>query len=155
MLHRGPGLFLLAASLVALNACQGSRPSELGSPQGELLPCPKKPNCVVSLASADPDHKVEPLPLQGSAASSIQALANLIKSEPRTRVVKQSDQYLWVEFESRIMRFVDDVEFYVPEGQTAVQVRSASRLGYSDMGVNRKRVEELRQKYLTRISQQP
>lgn len=146
---------VLALSFV-LTACQGSRPSNLGSPTGsELLPCPDKPNCVVSSKGADADHRIDPLPLYGSPEQSIQTLAQLIKDEARTTIVTQKDNYLWVEFESRLLRFVDDVEFYVPSAGDSVQVRSASRLGHSDMGVNRKRIEDLRQKYLTRISAQP
>ena len=77
-------------------------------------------------------------------AKAIPALRGVVESLPRTRVVSVTDSYLHAEFRSRIFGFVDDVEFLVDAGAGAVHVRSASRTGYSDLGVNRKRVEEIR-----------
>ncbi len=144
--------FFSLSLFVLVAACNGTRPSDLGSPAGELLPCPSKPNCVVSSSKSDQDHQIDPFPLQSSGPIAIDQLEKIISEMPRTSIVAKKDNYIWVEFESLIFRFVDDVEFYVPESQDKILVRSASRLGHSDMGANRKRVETLREKYLSQIS---
>ncbi|SFO91653.1 Uncharacterized conserved protein, DUF1499 family [Pseudomonas borbori] len=110
---------------------------------GRLAPCPQSPNCVSSQAS-DEAQRIEPLPLKGSPSQTQALLARLLADEPRARLIEQDANYLRAEFSSRVLRFVDDVEFLI--GEQAVDVRSASRLGYSDLGVNRKRIEHLRQR---------
>lgn len=109
---------------------------------GQLAPCPSSPNCVSSLATDD-GHRVAPLAIPGDAAAQMAALLAVVGDMPRTEIQAQADNYLWVVFTSRLLRFRDDVEFLLGPGG-AVQVRSASRLGYSDLGVNRKRVETIR-----------
>jgi uncharacterized protein (DUF1499 family) len=133
------------ALLTALGACGGNPPDNLGVSGGRLAPCPASPNCVSSQAT-DQEHRVEPLPLLGSPAETRSHLLAVLAAEPRVRMVEQQDSYLRAEFTSKLLRFVDDVEFLI--GPEVVHVRSASRLGYSDLGVNRKRVEALRQKLL-------
>lgn len=108
-----------------------------------MASCPTSPNCVNSQAS-DSDHHVEPLPLKGDRGQTQALLVKLLSSEPRVSLVEQSDGYLRAEFASKLLGFVDDVEFLI--GEQHVDVRSASRLGYSDMNVNRKRIEQLRQR---------
>jgi len=125
-------------------ACQGTRPAGLGVRDGQLQECPDSPNCVFS-QSSKPDHKIDPLPLKGSPQDSMKRLARIVQAMERSKIVEQKDDYLYVEFTSALMRFVDDVEFYIPEAKNAIQVRSASRIGRSDWGVNRKRVEAIRQ----------
>jgi len=113
------------------------RPGNLGVRDGRLAPCKRSPNCVSSQADpADPEHYIAPI--QGNMA----AARSAVQSLPRTRVVKEEKNYLYAEFRTPIMRYVDDVEFFF-DGQL-LQVRSCSRLGRRDFGVNRKRVEELR-----------
>jgi uncharacterized protein (DUF1499 family) len=136
-----PTLVLALAWLLA--ACSGSPAENLGIHDGRLTPCPDSPNCVNSQAS-DPRHAIAPLPLKGSAQATQALLKQLLASEPRTRLVEESPGYLRAEFSSKLMRFVDDVEFMI--GATAVDVRSASRLGYADFDVNRERIERLRQR---------
>jgi uncharacterized protein (DUF1499 family) len=134
----------LALALSALlSACSGSPPDNLGVHDGRLAPCPESPNCVSSQAS-DEAHRIEPLPLQGSPSQTQEQLVTLLSDKPRVRLIEQSENYLRAEFSSQVLRFVDDVEFLI--GEQAVDVRSASRLGYSDLGVNRKRIEHLRQR---------
>jgi uncharacterized protein (DUF1499 family) len=83
---------------------------------------------------------------QGTPEEAMQRLVAIVEKLPRTKVIEATDNYLYVEFTSALMGFVDDVEFYIaPEGG-GIQVRSASRLGESDLGVNRKRVEEIRKR---------
>lgn len=124
----------------------GQRPTNLGVSDGKLAACPGTPNCVSS-QSEDAQSTIDPLPLKGSAAESIQAIADIVKSMELTEIVEQSDRYLYAEFTSKLMGFVDDVEFYADETDNLMHVRSASRLGKSDLGVNRKRVEAIRGQY--------
>ena len=109
---------------------------------GHLTGCPASPNCVSSQAT-DSEHRIAPLPLNGDQAQTRARLLTLLTSLPRARVVAQQDNYLRAEFTSQIMGFVDDVEFLL--GPQAIEVRSASRLGRADFGVNRERIEQLRQ----------
>ena len=126
-----------------LSACSGSPPDNLGVHDGRLTPCPESPNCVSSQAS-DEAHRVEPLPLKGSPAQTQALLIKVLADEPRVRLNEQSGDSLRAGFSRRLLRFVDHVEFLM--GEQAVDVRSASRLGYSDLGVNRLRIEHLRQR---------
>ena len=118
----------------------GERPSNLGVKDGKLAACPGTPNCVNS-QSDDPQSKIEPLP-----AKSIAEIKNVVENMEKTTIIEETDNYLYAEFKSKLMGYVDDVEFYLDPQANAVQVRSASRLGKSDLGVNRKRVEEIRSK---------
>lgn len=118
----------------------GKRPDNLGVTNGQLAACPGSPNCVNSQSDKD-QSKIAPLP-----GVSIAQIAEIVKSMERTNIVEQTDSYLYAEFTSKLMGFVDDVEFYRDDAANVVQVRSASRLGQSDAGVNRKRVEEIRSK---------
>lgn len=138
--HKPALVFALA---ILLSACSGNPPGNLGVIDGRLAPCPQSPNCVSSQAS-DEAQRIEPLPLKGSPSQTQALLARLLADEPRARLIEQDANYLRAEFSSRVLRFVDDVEFLI--GEQAVDVRSASRLGYSDLGVNRKRIEHLRQR---------
>jgi uncharacterized protein (DUF1499 family) len=134
--------------MVLLSACSGSPPDNLGIRDGHLAACPASPNCVNSQAS-DARHAIQALPLQGSPEHTQARLKALLSDEPRARLVAEAPGYLRAEFSSQLMRFVDDVEFMI--GATAVDVRSASRLGHSDFDVNRERIERLRQ----RLSEPP
>ena len=123
-------------------SCAGHRPVNLGVHSGRLTDCPSKPNCVSSQA-ADEDHAVASFQYEGGRKAAFDILKKVVASFERTTIVEENDQYLRIECKSAIMGFVDDVEFYFPE-EKIIHVRSASRLGYSDLGVNRKRVEQLR-----------
>lgn len=123
----------------------GKRPDNLGVRDGKLAPCPNTPNCVSS-QSADAAHKIEPLTYKSSPGEAFAKLEQAIKSQPRTKIITSSPNYLYVEFTSAIMGFVDDVEFYLDADASLIHVRSASRLGQSDLGVNRQRIETIRAK---------
>ena len=123
-------------------------PSRLGLVDGKLNGCPASPNCVSTEAS-DKEHQVASLPFSGSAETALKKLIAIVTAMPRTRLVTQKDHYLHFECRSRLFQFVDDLEFYVDPDRHIIQVRSASRVGYSDLGVNRKRVEKLRQVFLS------
>jgi len=110
-----------------------------------LAPCPTSPNCVSSDAE-DARHRIAPLTIKGDASRSWAALASLLKDEPRMRVVEESDTYLHATARTRVFRFVDDVEFELRATEGIIAVRSASRVGRSDLGVNRRRVESIRER---------
>ncbi len=139
------------AFLTALGACMSpAKTAAAGLVDGALAACPSSPNCVCSAVSVDATHAIEPFALDGNAADAIDALTTIIASMPRTRVVTASDSYLHAEFTSRILRFVDDVEFHVDPAHAVIHVRSASRVGHSDLGANRARVERLRDAWSNR-----
>ncbi|MCX5739852.1 MAG: DUF1499 domain-containing protein [Proteobacteria bacterium] len=108
-----------------------------------LAPCPNRPNCVSSLAG-DTSHLVEPLALRVPVERAWPQLRDAVALLPRTRIVESGDGYLRAEATSRLFRFVDDLEVLHVPGTARIDVRSASRAGYSDLGVNRARVESLR-----------
>ena len=123
----------------------GNRPNNLGVNNGKLAPCPNSPNCVSS-QSSDVGHSIVPLTYNSTPEEAIAKLKSVIESLPRTKIITESNDYLYAEFKSALMGFVDDVEFYLDPKANVIQVRSASRLGQSDLGVNRKRIETIRAK---------
>jgi uncharacterized protein (DUF1499 family) len=123
----------------------GKRPNNLGVNDGKLAPCPNTPNCVCSQDS-DAGHKIEPLTYNSTAAEAIANLKQVIQSMPKTQIITENTNYLYAEFTSALMGFVDDVEFYLDDTAKVIHVRSASRLGKSDLGVNRNRIEAIRTK---------
>ncbi|QZZ20593.1 DUF1499 domain-containing protein [Leptothermofonsia sichuanensis E412] len=123
----------------------GQRPATLGVNNGRLAPCPGTPNCVCSY-DQDAQHAIAPISYTSSPSEALAALKQVIQSLERTQIITESADYLYVEATSKLMGFVDDVEFYLDPSQPVIQVRSASRLGQSDLGVNRKRVELIREK---------
>lgn len=126
-----------------LSACGDEPPPNLGARDGQLSPCPSKPNCVSSQAQ-DQKHYVPPLGFDVPAAETRRALLELLPQMEGAKVMTEESFYIRAEFTSPTMKFVDDVEFLVDPLSNFVHVRSASRLGYSDLGVNRKRVEDIR-----------
>ena len=118
------------------------RPKNLGVMGGRLAPCRSTPNCVSSQADpADKEHYIAPIPFRGDA---IAAVRKAVESMPRSRIISADSHYLYAEFRSALLGYVDDVEFHY-DG-SVIHVRSASRLGRRDFGVNRARVEELRKR---------
>jgi len=111
-----------------------------------LKACPASPNCVLSTATADEKHRIAPFPFTGSPAEALARVKAAALSFPRTAVVEEAPGYLKMTFTSALFRFVDDVELEVDESAKVVNVRSASRVGHSDLGANRKRVEAIRAK---------
>jgi uncharacterized protein (DUF1499 family) len=128
---------------MALFSFTGARPGNLGVRSGRLSPCPCSPNCVCTDAD-DQDHNILAFELALPAADGWRAAHAAVAKLPRTTIVTQSSDYLHAECASRIFGFVDDLELQLRPAQNAIAVRSAARLGHSDFGVNRKRVEGLR-----------
>jgi uncharacterized protein (DUF1499 family) len=120
-----------------------SRPQNLGLRDGQFVKCPTTPNCVSSF-STDETHKIASIKFTTSPEQAFTNLKKTIESLPRTQIITESDNYLYAEFTSKLMGFVDDVEFYLDKAANVIQVRSASRLGESDLGVNRQRIEQIR-----------
>jgi uncharacterized protein (DUF1499 family) len=125
----------------------GSRPKNLGVNGGRLKPCPNKPNCVSSQAVTSDSHYIRPIGFKGSAAEAIAGIKTIISSMQRTQIVNEALNYLYAEFKSKLMGYVDDVEFFADENAHVIHVRSASRLGYRDFNVNRDRVEAIRRQF--------
>jgi uncharacterized protein (DUF1499 family) len=136
---------ILLGSLI-LRSCAGTRPAGIGIIDGKLTTCPASPNCVSS-QSPDKVHSIAPLRHEDTAAEARLRLLAVISSFPRTRIVTLLDNYIHCEFTSALFRFVDDVEFFFEEGGKVIHVRSASRVGYSDLGANRRRIEKIREKF--------
>jgi uncharacterized protein (DUF1499 family) len=144
-------LLILSATLCTLPAMAspfgrlfaGDPPLQLGARDGRLAPCPPRPNCVSSEA-ADPAQRVAPLRYAGDPTAALLRLAEQVRAQPGATIVTQRADYLHAEFASAAFGFVDDVEFRPRAATDTIDVRSGSRLGYSDFGVNRKRVEALR-----------
>lgn len=121
----------------------GTRPASLGVRDGRLAPCPASPNCVSSDAR-DAAHAMEPLRFAQPPEKAWRAIREAVAALPRTAFVTETEDYLHAECRSALLGFVDDLELHLRPAEGIVAVRSASRVGYSDLGVNRKRVEELR-----------
>ena len=122
----------------------GSRPSTLGFSGGQFAPPSWKPNTVSSTVPAADTHYIAPLAFSGSTADSWEKLPAIVAGSSRAKLITNGPAYLHAEFRSAGLGFVDDVEFALDEKAGVIQVRSASRLGVRDFGVNRARVESIR-----------
>lgn len=134
---------IMAASLFHFS---GSQPKNLGVKNGKLLSCPSSPNCVCS-QDADAEHQIDPLTFTDNSEEAFERLKLIVQSLDQAQILETQSDYLYAEFTSKLMGFVDDVEFYLDETAGVIQVRSASRLGESDLGVNRQRIETIRSKF--------
>lgn len=142
---------LIVASLLALVVLLmfglslfSRRSPQLGLQNGRLRSCPESPNCVCSF-DTDDEHAIAPLDAGADPAATWERLRGLLQSMSRVKTVTDEGDYLHAEFTTPLLRFVDDVEFLLDADAGVIHVRSASRVGHSDMGVNRQRVEQLRE----------
>jgi uncharacterized protein (DUF1499 family) len=108
--------------------------------------CPKSPNCVSSLSPA-PKRYIAPFRFDGSAETALEKILSIIKDNGRAQVVSTQGNYIKAEFRSLLFRFVDDVEFLIDDKERIIHVKSASRKGFYDFGVNRRRIEKLRRQF--------
>ena len=127
----------LLALLPFLSACAGEPPQDIGVRDGRLIACPESPNCVSSYESSE-EHAIAALD------GNLNQVQQILVAMDGANIVEQSNNYLYAEFTSSLMGYVDDVEFLYDAASNTTQVRSASRVGYSDMGANRSRVEAIR-----------
>ncbi len=114
----------------------------MGVKNGLLKSCPDSPNCVSSQCG-DGLHYLAPVPMTASLEETIEAINAVLSRRPSVRVMTCKVNYVHAIETSRIMRFVDDIEFFVDDANRVIHFRSASRVGYHDLGVNRKRMETL------------
>ena len=149
------GLLVVAVVAIRLGALGGTRPADLGVSNSRLKPPSPTRNSISSQAALYPDHPqrdyadIKPLPLKsGPGANSMEALAAALRSMPGIRLVEQRPDYVRAEAETRLLKFVDDLEFWANPARGVIEVRSASRLGREDFGVNRQRIEAIRAAYL-------
>lgn len=147
MAWRIGALLLLPALVLALLSLFSRRPTTLGAIRGRLAECPNRPSCVSSQTRRDA-RRVEPIPFEGSAEEALDRLRSVLRGLPNTHIVTDDEDYLHAECSSRVFRFVDDVEFLVDRERRVIDCRSASRVGYYDFGVNRRRIEEVRRRFL-------
>ena len=148
------GAALLAVLLIVagqMGLLQGKRSGSLGVKDGRLKPPSRTPNSVTSQAHLHADHpqldyaRIEPLPVHGGdAKASLAALRKLIEGMRGAQVIEQRDDYLLAEFTTPLLKFTDDVELWSDAAAGVIHVRSSSRLGRKDFGVNRERVERIR-----------
>jgi uncharacterized protein (DUF1499 family) len=136
--------WLLPICLVLLLSACGSNSVTTGIAENRLTPCPESPNCVSSDAS-DEVHRVEPYRLKAAPEEAWAGLREVVEAQERVTVITADDAYLHVEVRSAIFRFVDDAEFHLRPDDGIIAVRSAARVGYGDLGVNRKRIESIRE----------
>jgi len=134
-------LFVILAVLLSVLSCASSSP-KMQLVDGRLRPCPKSPNCVSS-ESDSASSRAEPLTFEGPPEKAWGDLKETIR-ELGGKIQEEHDGYLWTTFTTRLFRFVDDVEFRMVSSDGIIHMRSGSRVGYSDLGVNRRRVEKLR-----------
>jgi len=135
--------YFCPSPVLFLKGFSGMRPVNLGVKDGHLALCPVNPNCVSS-ESRDRIHFVEPLRYSSTTSEAMADLKRIILQLKRSKIVIEADNYLSVECRSAVWRFVDDVEFSFDDVAKIINVRSASRIGKSDLGVNRKRIETIR-----------
>lgn len=141
------GLALHVATATGDTVFSWKRPDNLGVKDGRLAPPKRTPNCVSSQADpADAEHYIAPIPFKGDAAAAMAAVRKAVEGMDGATVIRQQGAYLYAEFRTKLMRFVDDVEFVYDGAAGVIHVRSASRLGRRDFGVNRARVEALRKR---------
>lgn len=131
----------MSIGLLGLIGCAGERPSNLGAKDGLLAGCPTSPNCISSQAR-DEGHRIAPFGFSGDPDAVFARLKMVLGKRSDTSLIEESVGYLRVEFRTTL--FVDDGEFLLDRENKVIHVRSASRLGYSDLGKNRRRMDEIR-----------
>ena len=149
------GLLVSAVTLIQSGILGGNRPADIGVNNSRLKPPSPTRNSVSSQAALYPDHPqreyadIKPLSMKyGGAASSLQALTAVLQSMPDIQLVEQRADYLYAQAQTPWLKFVDDLEFWVNPARGVIELRSASRLGREDFGVNRQRIEAIRAAYL-------
>ncbi|MFW5812049.1 MAG: DUF1499 domain-containing protein [Alkalispirochaetaceae bacterium] len=139
-------LFVLGSLFVISRTQPTTAEVDLGVSGGSFTPCPETPNCVSTMA--DPSNEtayVEPIPLSSAGGeAALEELTRWVEEHPRGAVETRREQYLHATFASPGFGFIDDLEVYLPEGGDVLHIRSAARVGRSDLGVNRERYEEIR-----------
>ena len=142
----GALLWLCLAALRALVARISPRPDHLGVRDGVLAPCPPHANCV-STQSEDSRHTIAPIAYESSAQQARDALLDIIRVMPRSKIIAVEANYIYVEFRSAGLRHIDDVEFTIDESERMIHFRATARLPFCDFRVNRKRMDAVRRRF--------
>jgi uncharacterized protein (DUF1499 family) len=140
------GFYSLLATLLIFSGCSGRMPEKLGTRNGKLVPCPDALNCV-STQSQDPSRAMTPLPFIGTKDQARNRILEMIRGMERSKIIDVTDSYVYAQYRTRFLRFVDDVEFLFDDAAQLVHFRSASRVGYYDFGLNRRRMIEIAKAY--------
>ena len=122
------------------------RPDNLGVHNGQLADCPPTPNCVSTTGSRE-SQRMDPIPFDGTVDEARTRLLKILAALPRTKIVTEQPTYLHAECTTALFRFVDDVEFLIDKEASVIHFRSASRTGHSDLGENRRRMEQISQAF--------
>ena len=158
VLIKWAGIVILALAVIAIIAIvagqmgllQSKPPADLGVKQGKLKGLSGTPNCVSSQAELYPDHpqrqysSIAPLALRGDGLTTIARLKAIVQSTANATLITHEPDYLYAQYSTPLMKYVDDVEFWFDPASNAIAVRSASRLGQRDLEANRKRIELVR-----------
>ena len=143
-------LVVVALAAGQLGFLQGTPPADLGVRNGKLKPPSMTENSVTSQAALYPDHPqrkyadIAPLALKGDGPATLAKIKAIVDGMEGAQVVKSEPGYLYAQFTTKLMKYVDDAEFWFDPAANVIQVRSASRVGRGDLGVNRKRIEAVR-----------
>jgi len=150
MLWIGIGIVLIVIFIVGVNFLIPSispRPENLGWQGNSFTACPGTPNCVNSTTGENRSAYVAPIAFSDTSQIAHDVLVTIINNMPRTQIITDDGTYIHAEFRSATMGFIDDTEFYIDADNGVIHVRSASRLGNGDMGVNRNRIESIREQF--------
>lgn len=145
-MQRRINILVLSWIFLTVFGCATSAQERKDAATGELSPCPDSPNCV-STKNKDPDRAMPPLPYVGTRQESMERLLRILRGMKRSTLVLTTATFLRAEFRSALFRFVDDVEFLFDDKERQIHFRSASRTGYYDFGVNRRRMNEISKNY--------
>ena len=146
-MKKGPIGGLVMAVILTSTACAGVE--NIGMTEGKLAPCPDSPNCV-STQSEEKGHAMKPLPYLQTREASREKILSILKDMKRTEIVKLTESYIHVECRTALLHFTDDVAFFLDDTTRVVHFRSASRVGYYDFGLNRRRMKRISEIYLSR-----
>jgi uncharacterized protein (DUF1499 family) len=133
----------MTIGLLGMLGCAGKQPQNLGIKDGRLVSCPSSPNCVSS--QDDDGHGIAALAFTGEPDAAFDRLKLVLGLRSDTTIIEEKPGYVRVELRTTL--FVDDGEFLLDRVGRVIHVRSASRLGYSDLGKNRRRMEEIRSQF--------
>jgi uncharacterized protein (DUF1499 family) len=146
-------LIVLALVSGQLGLLSGTQPNNLGVHEGKLSPPAMSPNSISSQADLYPDHPqrkaaaIAPISYTGSQVLAMDKLLQTLKTTPGVKVITAEPDYVYAQASTQLMKFTDDLEFWFDAKQSLIHLRSASRLGYSDLGANRARIEDIRARF--------
>ena len=145
---------LLVVMAFAVMSLTSQRPTTLGVRDERLAACPDSPNCVSTQADRE-TQRMDSIPLTTDVAEAVSAIKRVVSAMPRCQIITADEHYLHAEFTSALFRFVDDVEFFIDVEQRVIHIRSASRVGHSDFGVNRQRMQTIVKQFQAAVADQP